>query len=131
MDSDPYSFNPAVDNSLPASGASMPVRRGWWLPFIAGIVITPFAFPFAVSYGHAPNPCLLDRILDGAVFSTATALGKWFRSEDVRGALVLLQFPVYGFVMSLCLRRNRLFSAVVILSIVHCATYLTLKVGLL
>lgn len=109
-----------------ASSRKLPLGTWWW-PFVVSIVLTPVAMLGEVSYGHAHSENVIDRIFVDALFPLSPLFNKLVESENAKGLFVLLQFPVYGVIISLCARRNRLPRGSIAVAMFHSMTYVYVK----
>jgi hypothetical protein len=91
----------------------------WW-PFLLGLVATPIAVHFASVMALAgpdalmtfyPYVLLLQNHLPGVTFNTAM-LSQW---------MMYLQFPLYGLIMTIVLKRKGFLPALGTIIVVHLA----------
>jgi len=124
-ESNPYVIGSEAEKSDLGTGAEhrRPPRR-WWIPFVVSIIITPIAALSEVTYGASHSENIFDRLAEHAVFPLGSVFEKLVDSENLKGLFILLQFPAYGVVVSLCMRKERLIIGCVALAVFHFVVYL-------
>lgn len=123
----PYSA--PVDDKTPElhHGKKAHESVGWWWPFVISLAFTPGALIANVSYGSAHGDNILDTITDGTMFPFAEALAKLAGSNKLEEIFVLLQFPLYGVVLSFCLWKNRFRIGWSIVAVRHVVSYIYVR----
>ena len=122
-------YTPPVDDKTPILHHGKKEREpiGWWWPFVISLAFTPGALLANVSYGSAHGDNILDTITDGTMFPLAEALAKLAGSNKLEEIFVLLQFPLYGAVLSLCSWKNRFRLGCGIIAACHVVSYIYIR----
>lgn len=92
----------------------------FWLPIIISLAVTPFALLMAIaSMGAGHGDYLLAKILFPYTMLSVVA----FRSITAPFILLaILQFPIYGLILTFAGKRKKLGLSAIVLGIVHILT---------